>query len=36
VHVWQIRIRDERDRQICLSRLTVAIIDRPKNQVNPD
>ena len=36
VHVWQIRIRDEKDRQICLSRLTVAIIDRPKCAVTPE
>jgi 1,4-dihydroxy-2-naphthoyl-CoA hydrolase len=27
--VWQIEIRDERDRLICISRLTMAIIDRP-------
>jgi 1,4-dihydroxy-2-naphthoyl-CoA hydrolase len=27
--VWQIEIRDERDRMVCVSRLTLAIIDRP-------
>ena len=28
-HVWDIRIHDERDKLICISRLTVAIIPRP-------
>jgi 1,4-dihydroxy-2-naphthoyl-CoA hydrolase len=27
--VWQIEIRDERDRLVCVSRLTMAIVDRP-------
>lgn len=27
--VWQIEIRDERDRLSCISRLTMAVIDRP-------
>lgn len=28
-HVWDIKIRDEQDQLICVSRLTVAIIQRP-------
>ena len=28
MHVWQIKIRDESDKLICVSRLTVAIVDR--------
>lgn len=28
VHVWNIEIRDEKDRLVCVSRLTVAIVDR--------
>ncbi len=28
LHVWQIRITDEKQRLICLSRLTVMVIDR--------
>lgn len=27
-HVWEIRITDEDDRLVCVSRLTVAVIDR--------
>jgi 1,4-dihydroxy-2-naphthoyl-CoA hydrolase len=26
-HVWEIRITDERDKLICISRLTVAVLD---------
>ena len=28
-HVWDIKIRDERDKLICVSRLTVAILKKP-------
>lgn len=28
-HVWDIKIRDERERLICVSRLTVAILKKP-------
>lgn len=28
-HVWEIRIVDERDKLVCISRLTVAVLDRP-------
>jgi 1,4-dihydroxy-2-naphthoyl-CoA hydrolase len=27
-HVWEIRIVDERDKLVCISRLTMAIIDK--------
>jgi acyl-coenzyme A thioesterase PaaI-like protein len=26
--VWQIEIRDERERLVCISRITLAVIDR--------
>jgi 1,4-dihydroxy-2-naphthoyl-CoA hydrolase len=28
-HVWSIEIRDEEERLVCVSRLTMAVIDRP-------
>jgi 1,4-dihydroxy-2-naphthoyl-CoA hydrolase len=28
-HVWDIKIRDEAGRLVCVSRLTVAVLDRP-------
>jgi 1,4-dihydroxy-2-naphthoyl-CoA hydrolase len=30
-HVWGIEIRDEQQRLVCISRLTMAVVDRPKN-----
>ena len=31
-HVWHIEIRDEQDRLVCVSRLTMAVVERrPKN-----
>jgi len=30
-HVWHIEIRDERDRLVCVSRLTMAVVERPKD-----
>ena len=30
-HVWDIKITDERDKLICVSRLTVAILKKPIN-----
>ena len=30
-HVWQIDISNERQQLVCTSRLTVAVIDRPKD-----
>lgn len=32
-HVWDIRIEDEREKLICISRLTVAILKKPKKSV---
>lgn len=34
-HVWEIKISDENDKLICISRCTVAIIDRPPDNGNP-
>lgn len=28
-HVWNIEIRDEQDRLVCVSRLTMAVVDKP-------
>jgi 1,4-dihydroxy-2-naphthoyl-CoA hydrolase len=28
-HVWEIRINDEQDRLVCISRITMFVIDRP-------
>jgi 1,4-dihydroxy-2-naphthoyl-CoA hydrolase len=28
--VWHIEIRDEREKLVCVSRLTMAVVDRPK------
>ena len=33
--VWDIRITDERDKLVCISRCTVAIVDRPPDNGNP-
>jgi 1,4-dihydroxy-2-naphthoyl-CoA hydrolase len=29
--VWDIRITDEQERLVCISRLTVAILKKPQN-----
>ena len=29
IHVWRIEIKDENQKMLCVSRLTMAIIDRP-------
>jgi uncharacterized protein (TIGR00369 family) len=34
-HVWDIRITDENDKLICVSRCTVAIVNRPPDNGNP-
>ena len=34
-HVWDIRITDENDKLICVSRCTVAIVERPPEAINP-
>jgi 1,4-dihydroxy-2-naphthoyl-CoA hydrolase len=30
-HVWSIEIRDEQEKLVCISRLTMAVVDRPKD-----
>jgi uncharacterized protein (TIGR00369 family) len=34
-HVWDIKISDENDKLICVSRCTVAIVDRPSDNGYP-
>ncbi len=34
-HVWDIRISDEQDKLVCISRCTVAVVDRPPDNGNP-
>lgn len=34
-HVWDIRITDEQEKLVCISRCTVAIVDRPPGNGNP-
>ncbi len=34
-HVWDIRISDEDDKLICVSRCTVTVVDRPPDNGNP-
>jgi 1,4-dihydroxy-2-naphthoyl-CoA hydrolase len=29
-HVWSIEIRDDQEKLVCVSRLTVAVVDKPK------
>jgi 1,4-dihydroxy-2-naphthoyl-CoA hydrolase len=33
-HVWEIRITDETDKLVCVSRLTMSILDRPTPSKN--
>jgi len=28
-HVWEIKITDEEDKLVCISRLTIAVVDKP-------
>jgi 1,4-dihydroxy-2-naphthoyl-CoA hydrolase len=34
-HVWDVRITDEEERLICVSRCTIAIVDRPPENGSP-
>jgi hypothetical protein len=34
--VWQIEIHDDRDRLVCVSRLTMAIINRSAEAISQD
>ena len=33
-HVWDIQIRDENEKLVCISRCTVAVVDRPPGDSN--
>ncbi|QBD83629.1 PaaI family thioesterase [Ktedonosporobacter rubrisoli] len=33
-HVWEVKISDEDDKLICISRCTVAVVDRPPDKGN--
>jgi 1,4-dihydroxy-2-naphthoyl-CoA hydrolase len=33
-HIWDIRISDEQEKLVCISRCTVAVIDRPPDNGN--
>ena len=34
-HVWEIKISDENEKLVCISRCTVAVVDRPPDNGNP-
>jgi uncharacterized protein (TIGR00369 family) len=34
-HVWDVRINDENDKLVCISRCTVAVVDRPPDNGSP-
>jgi 1,4-dihydroxy-2-naphthoyl-CoA hydrolase len=34
-HVWDIRITDENEKLVCISRCTVAVVDRPPDNGSP-
>lgn len=34
-HVWEVRITDEEEKLICISRCTIAIVDRPPENGDP-
>jgi 1,4-dihydroxy-2-naphthoyl-CoA hydrolase len=34
-HVWDIKITDENDKLVCISRCTVAVVDRPPDDGDP-
>ncbi|GCE18127.1 hotdog fold thioesterase [Dictyobacter kobayashii] len=34
-HVWDVRISDEKEKLICISRCTVAVVDRPPDDGDP-
>ena len=33
-HVWEIQISDENEKLVCISRCTVAVVDRPPDHIN--
>jgi len=34
-HVWEIKISDENEKLVCISRCTVAVVDRPEDDIKP-
>ena len=34
-HVWDVKISDENDKLVCVSRCTVAVVDRPPDNDSP-
>lgn len=34
-HIWDIKLTDENDKLVCISRCTVAVVDRPPDNGNP-
>ncbi|HEV7237411.1 MAG TPA: PaaI family thioesterase [Ktedonobacteraceae bacterium] len=34
-HVWDVKISDENDKLVCISRCTVAVVDRPPDNISP-
>ncbi|MBX5450858.1 hotdog fold thioesterase [Thermogemmatispora sp.] len=34
-HVWEIRILDEQEKLVCISRCTLAVVPRPPEAINP-
>ena len=36
VQVWEVRISDDRERLVCVSRCTLAVIERPSDYVSPE
>jgi 1,4-dihydroxy-2-naphthoyl-CoA hydrolase len=34
-HVWEVKISDEQDRLVCISRCTIAVVDRPPDVSDP-
>ena len=34
-HVWDVKISDENDKLVCISRCTVAVVDRPPDNDSP-
>ena len=34
-HVWEIKISDEQNKLVCISRCTIAVVDRPPDNGNP-
>ena len=36
VHVWEVRIFDDQDRLVCISRCTLAVIEKPSAYTTPE